>query len=256
MLAKGAYGAGASVPVVLGGRFALAALLLWLLVALRRPAFPPAGVMAAAFALGAFGYAGEAFLYFSALERLDASLVTLLLATYPVLVVGAAIALGRERPDRRRAVALLAAVGGAALVLGGAQAGALSGLGLLLAASATVRAPRGRAAARRARDQRRGRGHARARRAVRRARHGRDRHGRLAGDRRARGRLHRRADRRVPARAAAHRARHREHPLHLRGRRRRRARRAAARRVARPAPAARHRARARRRRHPPAAARG
>ncbi|MCU0313120.1 MAG: DMT family transporter [Solirubrobacteraceae bacterium] len=138
VLAKGAYGAGASVPVVLGGRFALAALLLWVLVALRRPAFPPAGVMAAAFALGAFGYAGEAFLYFSALERLDASLVTLLLATYPVLVVGAAIALGRERPDRRRAVALLAAVGGAALVLGGAQAGALSGLGLLLAASATV----------------------------------------------------------------------------------------------------------------------
>lgn len=138
VLAKGAYGAGATVPVVLGGRFAVAALLLWAIVALRRPALPPLGVAASALALGAFGYAGEAFLYFSALEHLDASMVTLLLATYPVLVVGVAVALGRERPDRRRVLALLAAIGGAALVLGGARTGALSGLGLLLAASATV----------------------------------------------------------------------------------------------------------------------
>lgn len=138
VLAKGAYGAGATVPVVLGGRFLLAALLLWAIVAVRRPALPPLGVAASALALGAFGYAGEAFLYFSALEHLDASLVTLLLATYPVLVVGVAVALGRERPDRRRTMALITAIGGAALVLGGAHAGALSGLGLLLAASATV----------------------------------------------------------------------------------------------------------------------
>ena len=56
----------------------------------------------------------------------------------PVLVVAAAVALGRERPDRRRAIALAVAIAGAALVLGGAQIGALSGPGLMFAGSATV----------------------------------------------------------------------------------------------------------------------
>ena len=55
-----------------------------------------------------------------------------------MIVVVAAVALGRERPDRRRALALLGALGGTALVLGGASIGALSGVGLLLAAGSTV----------------------------------------------------------------------------------------------------------------------
>ena len=138
VLAKVAYSGGADVSTLLAGRFALAAVVLWVLIAWRRPAFPPAAVAFGALALGAVGYAGEATLYFSALERLDASLVAMLLATYPVLVVAAAVALGRERPDRRRAIALATAIAGAALVLGGAQFGALSGAGLMFAGSATV----------------------------------------------------------------------------------------------------------------------
>jgi drug/metabolite transporter (DMT)-like permease len=126
------------VVTLLTGRFLLAAVLLWALVAWRRPALPAPRVALAALALGAVAYAGEASLYFSALARLDASLVAMLLATYPVLVVAAAVALGRERPDRRRAIALAVAIAGAALVLGGAQIGALSGPGLMFAGSATV----------------------------------------------------------------------------------------------------------------------
>ena len=133
VLAKVAYGAGAGVPALLSARFTLAALLLWGLVAWRRPALPPLRTVLAALALGGIGYAGEALLYFSALQRLDASLVALLLATYPVVVVGAAILLGRERPDRGRMIALTAALGGTVLVLGGASIGALNGAGLLLA---------------------------------------------------------------------------------------------------------------------------
>ena len=138
VLAKVAYAGGSGVVTLLAGRFALAALVLWALVAWRRPAMPPLPVALGALALGGVGYAGEATLYFSALERLDASLVAMLLATYPVLVVAAAVALGRERPDRRRAIALATAIAGAALVLGGAQIGALSGPGLMFAGSATV----------------------------------------------------------------------------------------------------------------------
>ncbi len=138
VLAKVAYAGGSGVVTLLAGRFVLAAVLLWALIAWRRPTFPSLRIVLAALLLGAVCYAGEASLYFSALERLDASLVALLLSTYPVLVVAAAIALGRERPDRRRAIALAVALAGAALVLGGAQIGALSGPGLMFAASATV----------------------------------------------------------------------------------------------------------------------
>jgi drug/metabolite transporter (DMT)-like permease len=138
VLAKVAYAGGSGVATLLAGRFALAALVMWALVAWRRPAFPAWPVVLGALALGGVGYAGEAALYFSALERLDASLVALLLATYPVLVLAAAVAFGRERADRRRSIALATAVAGAALVLGGAQVGALSGAGLMFAAAATV----------------------------------------------------------------------------------------------------------------------
>ncbi len=138
VLAKAAYSSGVSVSSLLGARFAIAAALLWAIVAIRRTSLPPARLAAAALALGAIGYAGEATLYFSALERLDASLVALLLATYPAVVVVVAIALGRERADRRRAIALCASIGGAVLVLGGARVSGLDGLGLAFAASAVV----------------------------------------------------------------------------------------------------------------------
>jgi drug/metabolite transporter (DMT)-like permease len=142
VLAKGAYAAGAGVATVLGARFALAALALWALVAwrARRGALrlPPAPVALGALALGAVGYAGEATLYFSALERLDASLVALLLASYPAIVVVLAVVGGREAASRRRTVALAASIAGAALVLGGARVSGLDAAGLALAAAATV----------------------------------------------------------------------------------------------------------------------
>ena len=139
VLAKVAYAGGSGVVTLLAGRFVLAALVLWALVAWRRPALPPLRRRPRrARCSAASATPARPRLYFSALERLDASLVAMLLATYPVLVVAAAVALGRERPDRRRAIALATAIAGAALVLGGAQIGALSGPGLMFAGSATV----------------------------------------------------------------------------------------------------------------------
>ena len=54
------------------------------------------GVLVRALALGAVGYAMQAGLYFLALERMDASVLSLVLYSYPALVTGAAILLGRE----------------------------------------------------------------------------------------------------------------------------------------------------------------
>ena len=54
----------------------------------------------------AFGYAAQAGCFFAALNRIDASLLSLLLYTYPSMVAVAAILLRRERADARRFTAL------------------------------------------------------------------------------------------------------------------------------------------------------
>ncbi len=87
-------------------------------------------------ALGACGYALQAGCYFAALERIDASLLSLLIYTFPAIVTVAAIALGRERFDGRRVAALAVASGGLALVVAGAGAGALDPLGAALGLTA------------------------------------------------------------------------------------------------------------------------
>src|SRR3954464_3493496 len=117
---KLAYGAGATAGTLLSGRFMLAALVFWLFVPLREVRALARGDIAAGLALGACGYAVQAGCYFAALERIDASLLALLLYTFPAMVPAAAIVLGRERPESRRLVALGLALGGGLLVVAGA----------------------------------------------------------------------------------------------------------------------------------------
>ena len=139
---KLAYADGATVGTLLAVRFALAAALFWILVAaggaLHEVRTLRARDIGAGLALGACGYALQAGCYFAALERIDASLLSLLLYTFPAMVAIAAVALGRERIDARRVVALGLAFGGLVLVLAGAGAGALDPLGATLALGAAV----------------------------------------------------------------------------------------------------------------------
>jgi drug/metabolite transporter (DMT)-like permease len=139
---KLAYDEGVTVGTLLAVRFLVAAALFWLLVAgtgaarhLRTLSHRDVGI---ALALGAVGYSAQAGAYFAALQRLDASLLSLLLYTFPAMVTVAAIALGRERANRRTAAALVLASAGLFLVLAGAAAGALDPLGTALGVSAAV----------------------------------------------------------------------------------------------------------------------
>jgi drug/metabolite transporter (DMT)-like permease len=139
---KLAYDEGATVGTLLAVRFVLAAALFWALVAgtgaarrLRTLARRDIGI---SLALGGVGYSAQAGAYFTALRRLDASLLSLLVYTFPAMVTVAAIALGRERASRRTAGALVLASAGLFLVLAGAGAGALDPLGTLLGISAAV----------------------------------------------------------------------------------------------------------------------
>src|SRR5919202_2100664 len=80
---KLAYEQGATVGTLLATRFAIAAVLFWALITARgvpritrRDAF-------AGLALGSVGYASQAGCYFAALQRIDASLLSLLIYTFP-----------------------------------------------------------------------------------------------------------------------------------------------------------------------------
>jgi drug/metabolite transporter (DMT)-like permease len=142
VVGKLAYDEGATVGTLLTTRFVLAAALLWLfLLCAGRIGEVRAGGrrdVVFAVALGAVGYSAQAGCAFAALDRLDASLFSLLLYTFPVFVTVAAVALGREPASRRTAAALVLASTGLVLVLVGAASGALDPLGTLLALGAAV----------------------------------------------------------------------------------------------------------------------
>src|SRR5215213_11575988 len=95
---KLAYDAGVGLLTLLFVRFSIAAPVLWAAALRRRDAFAgqPRRTLLAAFALGAVGYALQAGLSFAALARMDASLLSMLLYTFPAMVTAGAIALGRE----------------------------------------------------------------------------------------------------------------------------------------------------------------
>jgi drug/metabolite transporter (DMT)-like permease len=139
---KLAYDEGTTVGTLLAVRFALAAVMFWALVVIGRALADLRSLgrrdVGLALGLGAAGYAVQAGCYFAALERIDASLLSLLLYTFPAIVAGAAVALGRERLDARRLAALGLASGGLALVVAGAGAGTLDPVGAALGLGAAV----------------------------------------------------------------------------------------------------------------------
>ena len=139
---KLAFEDGSNVATLLALRFILAAVMFWLLVVATGAARDLRDLerrdLGIALALGGCGYALQAGCYFAALERIDASLLSLLLYTFPAMVAIAAVTLGRERMTRRRLTALGLSLGGLVLVLFGSQAGGLDPLGAALGMGAAL----------------------------------------------------------------------------------------------------------------------
>jgi drug/metabolite transporter (DMT)-like permease len=139
---KLASDAGASVTSTLLVRFSLAALVFGAvlvvtgrLAAVRRL---PRRAVLTGLALGAAGYSLQSGLYFAAIGRLEVSMVSLLLYTYPAFVTLAALALGRAQPSLRIGGALTVASVGLVLVLVTAGTGRFDATGALLALGASV----------------------------------------------------------------------------------------------------------------------
>ena len=134
--------AGASIASTLFVRFALAALVFTVVLRLTggwgRLRKLPRHVVLTGLGLGAIGYSLQSGLYFAAIERLDVSLVALLLYTYPAFVTVAALLLGRTTGSLRTTVALVVASVGLVLVLLAAGTGTFDLGGALLALAASV----------------------------------------------------------------------------------------------------------------------
>ena len=139
VLGKEAYEAGLGPLSLLWGRFAIAAVAFWFLVIfVVRPVRPPAALVVTGLLMGSLGYAVEAGLFFVALERVDASLVELLLYAYPAIVTAAALGAGREAPGPRLLGALALATLGVIFVFAGSLASGVDPVGLALGLGAAA----------------------------------------------------------------------------------------------------------------------
>jgi drug/metabolite transporter (DMT)-like permease len=120
ILGKMAYASGLGLSLILTLRFTLAAALLLIpLLAIRgRAALPPLRLALILLAFGAFGYSIQATLYFTGLQRLPASLCSMLLYLYPILVALLDWAINRRALGRRIWLALPLALSGVVLTVG------------------------------------------------------------------------------------------------------------------------------------------
>jgi drug/metabolite transporter (DMT)-like permease len=138
VLGKLAYDDGATVGTLLALRFSIAAALFWVVAPWSEVRAVGPRDVGVGLGLGAGVYAAQAGGYFAALERIDASLLSLLLYTFPAIVAVASIALGRERVSARRLVAVALVSCGLVLVLASAGTGALDPVGTALGLATAV----------------------------------------------------------------------------------------------------------------------
>ena len=79
VFARYAYADGVDTSTLLALRFSIAGVLLAVLMRVQRLPWPTGRMLGAALAMGAIGYAGQAFTFFTALTLIPAGLVALLL---------------------------------------------------------------------------------------------------------------------------------------------------------------------------------
>ncbi len=119
IFAKIAYREGVSLSSMLFLRFTIAGVLLATWGTLQGMRWPRGKDFFWVAAMGAVGYVGQSFCYFSALKYASAGLVGLLLYLYPALVTIMSAMLYRRKIGAARGWAVVAALAGTALTVGG-----------------------------------------------------------------------------------------------------------------------------------------
>ena len=99
-------------------RFGFSASFMIMMLILRKEPFPRGRVLAQLIGMGGIGYAGQSFLYLTAIKYASAGLVALLLYLYPFFVAILSMIFLQEKLTRVKAFALALALCGTALTVG------------------------------------------------------------------------------------------------------------------------------------------
>jgi drug/metabolite transporter (DMT)-like permease len=143
ILARFAYASGVDTPTLLALRFAIATAAMLALAPGRGVPLPRGRTLGALVLLGALGYGGQAFSFFTALTLAPAGIVALLLYLHPALVAGLAAALLHEPLTPVKRWALAVALAGTVLTVwpalsapaAGEGAGVAAGIAFAIAAA-------------------------------------------------------------------------------------------------------------------------
>lgn len=136
IFAKYAYADGMDLPTLLFLRFLMAGLLMAGVMILRDARWPHGHNFWVLVAMGGLWYSVQAFCYFQALKYATAGLTALLLYLYPVIVTLLSALFFRRRLTHVRLLAVLAALFGTGLAVGGSLGG--SALGIILGVGAAL----------------------------------------------------------------------------------------------------------------------
>ena len=99
-------------------RFGFSASFMTIMLILRKEPYPRGRILAQLIGMGGIGYAGQSFLYLTAIKYASAGLVALLLYLYPFFVAILSMIFLKEKLTRTKAIALVIALCGTALTVG------------------------------------------------------------------------------------------------------------------------------------------
>jgi len=135
IFARMAYASDVDIPTLLLLRFSIASILMWGMLLSKRMRLPKGRGMIMLVAMGAVGYAGQAFSFFTALTYASAGLVALLLYTYPAIVTILSRLVFKHPLTRIQITAVAIALAGTVFIIGKAGDGKPLGIffGLLAA---------------------------------------------------------------------------------------------------------------------------
>lgn len=136
---KRAYESGANTVGVLIVRFTTAAILMLIirLLTTGKSAWPRPILMFDLFLLGAVGYSGAAFFYFTAIENMSTGVSIVIWYIYPVFVVLIGWAVFKTKPKRQTIFSLIAAMIGVGITAGQPGNATTKGVILVLLSSLT-----------------------------------------------------------------------------------------------------------------------
>lgn len=135
IFARFAYAAGTNPITLLFLRFGIASICMIFIILVRKNPIPRGRILIGLVLMGALGYVGQSFCYFTGLTLASAGLVALLLYLYPAIVTVISVIFLKEPVSKLKITALVLALAGTVLTIGPAGGGQPLGIILSLGAA-------------------------------------------------------------------------------------------------------------------------